>query len=621
MKRTVLFLMLFSAIPLCFAQLPVRYESGSGLSMKKMTYARPDKDPAPAPVGINPAASAPVREWDEQQIGVTWYDLQTNHMLGNRMHFYPEEGTLAATWTYGINASSFGDRGTGYNYYNGSAWGPMPTARIEDERTGWPTYAPLGENGEMTVAHLNVGLKMSKRDTRGSGAWTYQIISGPPDAQELAWPTIMTNGENNENLHLLVNSYTPYQGQELALMYYRSFDGGATWDTEAEIIEGLGIDYYTMIYSDSYAWANPVGDTIAFIAASAWNDLVVMKSTDNGENWDRIVVWEHPYPMFDWDVTITDTFYCVDNSAAITLDQNGKVHVAFGIGRALHDVPGDSYWIIEGVDGIGYWNEDMEPFGNDIYTLAPPQENKPNSEMVTDVNYIGWTQDVDGDGVVTLMDDIFSYSTFGVSTQPAIACDEFGNVFIAWASATETYTNGEYNLMHIWLRAYSPFYGWLAFNDVTDDLIHYFDECILPRMAFGSDNNVHLMYFTDITPGIAVNSNHSYQEYKVMHTMVPRDLLIPTGIMEPGDKRDVLPVTVHPNPIRDLGVFSVTLYTESLVNVEILAASGLLVDSFTKTLPAGSHQLTFTAQDWSPGLYFYRITSGAQQSSGKLVVQ
>jgi hypothetical protein len=135
--------------------------------------------------------------------------------------------------------------------------------------------------------------------------------------------------------------------------------------------------------------------------------------------------------MFAWETTVTDTFYCVDNSASVVLDKDGKVHVAFGIGRVLHDVPGDSYWVIEGVDGIGYWNEDMEPFSGDINALSPPQYNVPESEMIADVNYIGWTQDVDGDGVVTLMDDIFSYTTCGVSTQPVIACDEFGHILTA----------------------------------------------------------------------------------------------------------------------------------------------------------------------------------------------
>ncbi len=619
MKKLLLSLLMIIAGITVFAQLPLQFENKKGVSLKQMTYAKPDKDPTPEGIGINPASSAPVREWDEQQIGVTWYDLQTNHMLGNRLMYYPEDGSVAAIWTYGINASSFGDRGTGYNLYDGNAWLPAPTARIEDERTGWPTYAPWGEQGEMVMAHLNVGLKMSQRPTRGTGPWTYTFVEGPPTASELAWPRIMTNGEDHLSLHMLVNSYSEYQGQDLALMYYRSDNGGETWLDEALVIDGLGADYYTQIYSDSYAWANPVGDTIAFVVASAWNDLIIMKSFDNGENWDRIVVWEHPYPMFDWDVTVTDTFYAVDNSASIVLDKDGKAHVTFGIARVLHDAPGDTYWVIEGVDGIGYWNEDMEPFSDDINALSPPQYEIEGSEMIEDVNYIGWSQDVDGDGKVTLLDDIFSYTTCGLSTQPSMSVDEFGNIFVVWASTTETFTNGEYNMKHIWLRSYSPIYGWLEFNDLTDDLIHYFDECILPQMTWTPGEDIHVVYFTDITPGIAVNSEHSYQEYKVMHTKVPKDLLIPTGIPETPEK-EFLSVNVYPNPVTSSSMFAIEMDSESDISIEIVSATGQTVTSVSRHLKGGKSIIPLPAGNLSSGLYFFRVSSGTKHSTGKLLV-
>ena len=88
----------------------------------------------------------------------------------------------------------------------------------------------------------------------------------------------------------------------------------------------------------------------------------MMKSTDNGDTWEKTVIWEHPYPFFDWNVTITDTFFCMDNSATIALDSEGKAHVVFGINRVLHNEPGNNYWLYPYVDGIGYWNEDMATF-------------------------------------------------------------------------------------------------------------------------------------------------------------------------------------------------------------------------------------------------------------------
>ena len=82
----------------------------------------------------------------ETQLGVTWYDLISNYNHGNRFWSF-EDGTMAAVWIYGIEASSFPDRGTGYNYYDGTAWGPAPTARIENTRTGWPNIAAWKATG------------------------------------------------------------------------------------------------------------------------------------------------------------------------------------------------------------------------------------------------------------------------------------------------------------------------------------------------------------------------------------------------------------------------------------------------------------------------------------------
>ncbi|MCX6271386.1 MAG: hypothetical protein NTU44_09245, partial [Bacteroidetes bacterium] len=97
-------------------------------------------------------------------VGTTRYDLQSNGSTQNRIYLHPD-GTIGVTWTYGIAETAFNDRGTGYNYNDGHVWGPEPTARIEDVRVGWPSYFPVGTNGEMVITHIgtNAGLKISKR--------------------------------------------------------------------------------------------------------------------------------------------------------------------------------------------------------------------------------------------------------------------------------------------------------------------------------------------------------------------------------------------------------------------------------------------------------------------------
>jgi len=91
----------------------------------------------------------------EEEIGGTWYDLQSNATLGNRFQRW-DDGTMAAVWTQGYNSPpGFPDRGTGYNYFDGTTWGSIPTPGqiVEDVRSGWPSVAALGANGEIVVSH------------------------------------------------------------------------------------------------------------------------------------------------------------------------------------------------------------------------------------------------------------------------------------------------------------------------------------------------------------------------------------------------------------------------------------------------------------------------------------
>ena len=66
----------------------------------------------------------------------TTYDLQSNGFLSNRM-YQLKDGSVAVTATFSssLNDAGFADRGTGYNFYNGTSWGENPTSRIEANAT------------------------------------------------------------------------------------------------------------------------------------------------------------------------------------------------------------------------------------------------------------------------------------------------------------------------------------------------------------------------------------------------------------------------------------------------------------------------------------------------------
>ena len=57
---------------------------------------------------------------EETAIGNTYYDLQSNSLLQNRIYRW-EDGSIGAVWTRGLESPpGFPDRGTGYNFFDGT---------------------------------------------------------------------------------------------------------------------------------------------------------------------------------------------------------------------------------------------------------------------------------------------------------------------------------------------------------------------------------------------------------------------------------------------------------------------------------------------------------------------
>ncbi len=590
----------------------------------KAKYEKPPKDIISFNLPVNPTTRSYSFIPDETIIGTTFYDLWSNTLIGNRIAMHPD-GTMGAVWTRGLEATSFPDRGTGYNFYDGTAWGPEPTERIENIRTGWPSYDTWGPNGEINVAHNgSTGLEISTRENRGTGDWTQALYQGPAGIEnDPTWPRVVTSGDNNEYIHLLYNSYNEYEGQPQAMLYSRSNDGGDTWDPQDLILDGTGSDSYTEIGADQYVMDSRE-ETVVILSASAWHDMFYMISEDNGDTWEKNVVWEHPYPFYDEAVTLTDTFFCVDNSADIAIAPDGTIHIAFGINRVLNDEIGDGFFtLFPYIDGIGYWNSTMEPFSDDRDALAPPQYGYENTELIEDFNYIGYSQDVDGDDEITFVDDLKHYRELGISTMPAIACSEDGSVYVAFASTTETYDNIDFNYKKIWARAWVPVGGWGPFYHVTENIIHIFDESIYPTAAKTINDAFHIIYQADDTPGYALNDppDHDYQENRIYHSAIPIvDLL--TGLSEPVliDQESVS--QNYPNPFNEYSTVSVTLNESVALSLEV---NNLIGKSIYKeergTVNSGTYYFQIDASEFTPGIYFYTVRANESKVTKKMIIR
>jgi hypothetical protein len=571
---------------------------------------------APINYNIKSHAVAP----NEHDIGITVFDSQTNKLLQNRIYRY-EDGSIGAVWMLGMDDPDFDDRGTGYNFYDGTEWGPIPENRLESFRAGWPSYAPLGTDGEIVFCHDFAITKLYylSREIKGIGDWSetvFSYISGP---ESLTWPRIITTGTDKNTIHLLANSYYEYMGQSRAMVYSRSQDGGLTWDIENTVLEGTGVNYYSFIGADEWVWADEKAGNIAFLCAAAWHDMFIMKSSDYGDTWEKTVIWEHPYPFFDYNTTITDTFYSMDKSAGIALDSEGKAHVVFGITRVIHDMPGNSYYIWKYTDGIGYWNEDMEPFSNDLDALAPPGYGYANSEMVVDYNYIGWMQDVNGNGTIDLNDDIFYYRQHGASTMPTITIDDQDQIFVIFSSTTETYEYEFINYKHLWARSFNNGL-WQHFLDLSQDIAHLYDECIYPVLASSSDDYIHYIYNVDNIPGLAQRGHHDFIENKIIYGALPKSDL--EAVEENNDiPGDHLNVQNFPNPSSGILTVRYRIEENSHVSLNVLNMTGEVVEtSFSGEQKFGEHTVKLDLSHLPGGLYLIRLQAGERVETAKVVL-
>jgi len=408
-------------------------------------------------------------------IGGTRYDMQTNGSPRMQMHFWDQTSNISVSWTKGQADPSYADRGTAVNYF-GTSWGAAPTARIETVRTGWGNIQPWNGTGEIVVSHQGTGgLIMCTRPTKGTGSWTQSIIPAPTGAYGVLWPRLMTNGTNNNTIHIIAlttptaNSGTVYQGLDGALVYYRSQDGGATWDKSAVIIDPMTSANYFGFGGDDYAWGSPHGDTIVFIVGGNWTDCFIMKSYDNGNTWTKVQILSNAH-MADNTTVVADPFYASDGSNCVEMDNDGIFHVAFGRMRASNDGSGRVYYPY--TDGLVYWN-----------TAMPPLKDSLNLDtLYNNGQLLGYVySNAAGDSIVGI-----PYYGVGMTSFPQLTVDKNNSchVYAIWSGVTVGNPYNGLNYRHIWERHSST--AGMNFSDSNDfnrGLAYIYKEFAFPCMA------------------------------------------------------------------------------------------------------------------------------------------
>ncbi|PKP31591.1 MAG: hypothetical protein CVT99_08580 [Bacteroidetes bacterium HGW-Bacteroidetes-16] len=589
-----------------------------------------NQDPVAVTNEINPYTS--VDRGPSIVIGETFYDLQSNSSMAQRFWEF-DDGTMASTWTMGMTPPDYADRGTGYNYFDGTSWGPIPIERIENVRTGWPNYAPYGANGELVCAHTftNDGLVFSWRTNKGEGDWNYFSLIGPPAHEDISWPRMMTSGENHEIIHVIYltkgtgNGGTVYEGLNGALLYSRSADGGLTWNPQHQIIDGLGSDYTSGWSADDYAFAASRGDNLAFIAFGGITDGVAMKSIDGGDNWERILFYQSPDPFFDGNGGNLPQCGGGDGYNAIVMDDEGMVHVAFGRQIHLDDTPDDANWsYFPYSDGLVYWNEDMEVLDTTKISNEVIPEDWTQHYLYLHGNLAAYTQ---GHGIDTIVG--VSYYGASLTSMPQLVFyrDFLTNqkiIQVDYSAVSIGYDNSELNFRHIWQSCcLVGEYYWGGFTDYTGDVFHIFSESVFPAASQNIVNDRYaLIYQEDNMPGTSISPDpptHDPILTSIVYLNMWRCYI--TGEDELSNNLFQISQN-YPNPFNGSTYIEINLSSPSDILLEVCNLTGqkvMVVDYGYKT--AGKQTLTLEASQLVQGVYFYTVTARENKITRKMLVE
>jgi hypothetical protein len=587
------------------------------------------------PVRVPAAPSASVSQsyrtsatQTEFVIGNTLYDLQSNRGPARRL-VNNGDGTISAAWTFSANQSGYPDRGTGYNYYDGTAWGALPTARIEGVRTGFANIAVSGGN-EYSLCHNGTGAGVLLTRTKGAGAWTTYTPAGGTSPGSDVWWRLASGGANGNTVHAIVNSQgsgtTPILGQNGPLTYSRSQDGGATWDIQHVVLPGCDSSFYAGFSAENYS-IDCSGNTVVIAACDLMCDVVMWKSTDNGTTWTKTIIEAAPiaayntaadYAPLTSDVDgdgVADTILSNAGDMNVTLDNNGMVHATWSLMRCLDDdtTAGTSLGVFLTTSGIMYWNEGMS---------APAE--------------VAGLVDQNGDGQFTLpagngTDLPFGrYGNGGLTIHPQIGFDGNNNVFLVYSAVSEATDTINYNaaLRHIFLT-YSTDMG--ATWSVAEDLVPSaaqggdgeYQEAVWPSIAKNNGNAVSIVYQRDPCPEYFVNNTSVYGPQNTStNDIIFVSWTNPVGVSEVATANSFSMSQNYPNPVNGTTRFELNLNANSDVTVELYNVLGKLVKTETlNNLNAGSNVITLDLAGFNAGLYTYSVTVGAEKLTRTLMVK
>lgn len=394
-----------------------------------------------APTKKKPLSARGVDYKSFVRIGSTYYDLQTNFAMPHRIALHAN-GAVSATWTTAnSDAAGFSTRGSGYNFRDASGkWNPSDSSRVENVRTGWANIGVLSNGSVFTIGHdaTNGGFYMTKSASATSRpSTTTSILQEPP------YKPIWARTANNGDVIHLICSYTDSaspgearaprrKGIFAPMVYSRSKDGGTTWDKKHIMLPDYDSTLTNNGGADQYS-IDVKGNTVAIVNADLLQGVIAWKSTDGGDNWQRIIVDTFKYAPWTGKVEMLDTPFTNDGTVDVIIDNNNKLHVFFGLGRVLDtDTTDESYSFYPGTQGMMHWSEATDKTSL-IASGNQFDRDEDGFNSLEQATYSGLTSG----NVPSGMSTVARLGSTSALRQPSTAMDANGNLYCLFSVPIE----------------------------------------------------------------------------------------------------------------------------------------------------------------------------------------
>jgi len=290
------------------------------------------------------------------------------------------------------------------------------------------------------------------------------------------------------------NGGSLYNGMDVAFLYYKSNDGGQSWNIQNYQIPGTDSSYFNGFGPDAYA-IDVKDDTVAIVTGIDGKGVQLFKSNDGGINWTKKDVLQSDLWFVESetfvDTTLDGRLYSSDGSVAVLLDNEGKAHVWYGrMYISNPDLTNGGWLYYPGTNGIDYWNEDFP-------------EDAPL--------YLTGALDIDGNGQLDLIGnvgDVVGLYFLSLASMPQAGIDEDGCIYLSYSAIMENLDNGAQHYRHVYvMRSCDGGCSWSYPIDVTGSGSNSFNECVFPSIARRVDTAVHILYQSDNEPGLAVQGD------------------------------------------------------------------------------------------------------------------